>query len=105
MQEGLESRERVSMTDQALLRATVHGRVHGVFYRASVERWARQFNLTGEVRNLHGGTVEVRAEGERLQLEKLLDYLKKGPPAARVDRVETEWAEYTGNYSGFAVRY
>jgi acylphosphatase len=93
------------MADLASFRATVHGRVQGVFFRGFVERWAEQLKLTGEVRNLRDGTVEVRAEGERQQLEKLLDYLKTGPPPARVDRVETEWGEYTGNYSGFTVTY
>lgn len=93
------------MSDLASFRATVHGRVQGVFFRGFAEQWAEQLKLTGEVRNLRDGTVEVRADGERLQLEKLLDYLKTGPPSARVDRVETEWGEYTGNYSGFVVRY
>jgi acylphosphatase len=93
------------MADLASFRATIYGRVQGVFFRGFVERWSEQLKLTGEVRNLPDSTVEVRVEGERPQLERLLDYLKTGPPAARVDRVETEWGEYTGNYSGFTVRY
>jgi acylphosphatase len=93
------------MSDLVSFRATVHGRVQGVFFRGFVERWAEQLKLTGDVRNLRDGTVEVRAEGERLQLGKLLNYLNTGPPSARVDRVETEWAEFTGNYSGFTVTY
>lgn len=93
------------MADLASLQATVHGRVHGVFFRAFVERWAEQFRLTGYVRNRHDGTVEVRAEGERMQLEKLVGYLEEGPPPARVDKVVTTWGEYTGNFSGFSVRY
>lgn len=93
------------MADLASLQATVHGRVHGVFFRAFVQRWAEQFKLTGYVRNLPDGTVEVRVEGERTQLEKMVGYLEKGPPPARVDKVVTSWAEYTGNCSGFSVRY
>ena len=49
--------------------------------------------------------MEVQAEGEREQLEKLIYYLKVGPPTARVDQVITNWSEYSGNYSGFAVRH
>jgi len=49
--------------------------------------------------------VEVQAEGERKQLEKLIDYLKLGPPTARVGKVVTKWSEYTGDYSGFSIRY
>jgi len=93
------------MADLAALRVTVHGRVHGVFFRSSVQRRAEELKLSGDVRNLPDGTVEVRAEGEREQLEKLLDYLRVGPRPARVDNVVTSWAEYTGNFSGFSVRY
>jgi acylphosphatase len=93
------------MADLASLRATVSGRVHGVFFRAYVESRAGELNLTGYARNLPDGTVEVRAEGERQRLEKLVGYLKAGPPAARVDKVITEWAEYSGLFTEFQVRY
>ncbi len=69
------------MADPASLRATVRGRVHGVFFRAFVEDRARELNLYGYVRNRPDGTVEVRAEGERPKLEKLVEHLKAGPPA------------------------
>lgn len=93
------------MADLASVQATVRGRVHGVFFRDFVRRWAEQLKLTGYVRNLPDGTVEVRAEGERENLEKLVGYLKEGPPPARVEKVVTSWVEYTGNFSGFSVRY
>jgi acylphosphatase len=92
------------VTEMASLRAIVSGRVQGVFFRASVEGWAEQLHLTGWVRNLPGGVVEVKAEGEKLGLEKLVGYLKKGPPAARVDNVKVEWADYAGEFSGFRIR-
>ncbi len=93
------------MADLAALQATVHGRVHGVFFRASVQRRAEELKLSGYVRNLPDGTVEVRVEGERERLEKLLEYLRVGSRPARVDNVLTSWVEYTGNFSGFSVRY
>jgi acylphosphatase len=93
------------MAELASLQATVRGRVHGVFFRDFVERWAGELNLTGYVRNRPDGTVEVRAEGEKQQVEKLVGYLKVGPPTARVDRVITIWTAYSGTYSGFRVRY
>ena len=76
-----------------------------MFFRAFVTKWATQLGLTGYVRNLPGGTVEVRAEGERKQLEELISHLKVGPPAAIVEKVEINWLEYSGNYSGFNVKY
>jgi acylphosphatase len=93
------------MADMASLQVIVYGRVQGVFFRAFVEGLAEQLRLTGYVRNRPGGAVEVRVEGEKSKLEKLADYLKKGPPAARVDEVKIDWVEYTGGFSNFRVRY
>ena len=93
------------MTDLASVQAIVYGYVQGVFFRAFVSRWATELGLTGYVRNVPGGRVEINAEGERKQLEKLIDHLKVGPPAARVKKVVTNWAEYSGNYSVFSIRY
>ena len=92
------------MAEMASLTATVRGRVQGVFFRAFVEERAEQLHLTGYVRNRPGGIVEIVVEGERPQLEKLVDYLKVGPPAARVNEVKIDWAEYTGNFKDFSVR-
>jgi len=93
------------VSDLASVRVIVYGRVQGVFFRAFASREAKELGLTGYVRNLPGGAVEAQAEGERKQLEKLIDYLKAGPPAAKVERVKTDWSEYTGRYSGFVIKY
>lgn len=94
------------MSDLASVRAIVYGRVQGVYFRDFTSRHARELGLTGYVRNLPDWKeVEVQAEGERNKLEKLIDYLKVGPPGARVEMVETRWSEYTGNYSNFGIRY
>jgi len=93
------------MTDLASVRLIVHGYVQGVYFRDFTSRQAIELGLTGYVRNLSEGTVEVQAEGERKQLEKLISYLKVGPPAAKVTKVVTNWSEYTGRYSSFSVRY
>ena len=93
------------MTDLASVQAIVYGYVQGVFFRAFVSRRAGELGLTGYVRNLPGGAVEVNAEGERKQLERLIDQLKVGPPAAKVEKVATKWSEYTGNYPHFSIRY
>ena len=94
------------MADLASVRVIVYGYVQGVFFRAFASRRARELGLTGYVCNLPGReAVEVQAEGGRKQLEKLIDCLKLGPPTARVGKVVTKWSEYTGNYSGFSIRY
>ena len=94
------------MADLASVRVIVYGYVQGVFFRAFTSRRATELGLTGYVHNLPGGeAVEVQAEGKRKQLEKLIGYLKVGPPAAKVEKVVTHWSEYTGSYSGFNIRY
>ncbi len=94
------------MTDLASVRAMVYGRVQGVYFRAFTSRHAVELGLTGYVRNSPDSkAVEVQAEGERNKLEKLIEHLKVGPPAAKVERVETNWSEYTGSYASFSIRY
>ena len=94
------------MADLASVRVVVYGYVQGVFFRAFASRQATKLGLSGYVRNLPGReAVEVQAEGERKQLGKLIDYLKLGPPTARVGKVVTNWSKYTGSYSGFSIRY
>lgn len=94
------------LTDLASVRVMVYGRVQGVYFRAFTLRQATELGLTGYVRNLpNGDAVEVRAEGERDKLAKLIDYLKIGPPGAKVARVEASEAEYTGGYAKFSIRY
>ena len=94
------------MSDLASVRAMVYGSVQGVYFRDFTARRARELGLTGYVRNLRDvEAVEVTAEGERRQLEKLIGYLEIGPRAARVTKVVTDWSEYTESYSGFKIRY
>ena len=93
------------MSDLASVRAIVYGRVQGVFYRAFTSRQAKELGLTGYVRNLPDGGVEVQAYGERKQLEKLINTLMIGPPAAAVEKIVTDWPEYSGSYSDFDIAY
>ncbi len=94
------------MSDLASVQVIVYGYVQGVYFRDFASRRATELGLTGYVRNLPSEeAVEVNAEGERKQLEKLIGYLKIGPPSAKVERVATNWSKYTGNYSRFDIRY
>ncbi len=90
----------------AALRAVVRGRVQGVGFRDYVLVRARFLGLTGYVCNLGDGrSVEVVAEGGRSDLEQLLDHLREGPRLSRVDAVDAEWSEPTGDYEDFGVGY
>ena len=94
------------MPQLAAVRAVVHGRVQGVFFRDFTSQHARRLGLRGYVRNLSSGSVvEVVAEGEQDKLEELISRLKEGPPRSAVDRVDVTWQEQSGDYPGFSVRY
>jgi len=86
------------------LRATVHGRVQGVGFRAYTAAEGRRLGLSGWVRNELDGTVSVVAEGSGPALEALLAWLHRGPPLARVTSVDAEWLAATGDLASFQTR-
>ena len=83
----------------------VSGRVQGVFFRDHTRRWASSLGLTGWVRNLSDGRVEVTAEGDKERIETLISKLKEGPPLARVDKVEVKWEDYRGEFEDFRITW
>ena len=83
----------------------VRGRVQGVGFRAHVEYGARQIGgLTGWVRNVGYDTVESVAEGERENVERLIEEMKQGPRGSRVDESNVEWETPTGEFDRFGVK-
>ncbi len=84
--------------------AHVSGNVQGVGFRYFTYKRAKSYNLTGYVKNLANGNVEVFAEGERGDLEKLLLDLQNGPNFAYVQDVKVDWKEYQNQYSDFTIK-
>lgn len=66
----------------------IKGRVQGVFFRKFTHLKARELGLSGWVRNLPDGRVELVAEGDPECLQRFIHWCHKGPDAARVDEVE-----------------
>ncbi|HIC96392.1 TPA: acylphosphatase [Candidatus Bipolaricaulota bacterium] len=83
----------------------ISGRVQGVFFRANTCDQASRLSLTGWVRNLPDGRVEVVVEGEEAKVKELIDWCHRGPPGAQVRGVEVHWEDYRGEFSGFEIRY
>jgi len=81
----------------------VSGRVQMVMFRDFVQRKARGLRLTGAVRNLPDGAVDVVAQGSKESLEALVAKLHKGPLLARVDDVSVEWREPSKSFDGFQI--
>ena len=85
--------------------ARVEGRVQGVGFRYTCINEGQRLGLSGWVRNMPGGDVEVWAEGAEEKLETLLQWLHRGPPGARVDRVSYEIRIPTGKYREFGIDF
>ena len=87
------------------IKAKITGKVQMVMFRDFVLRRARSIGLNGVVKNLDDGSVEIIAQGSKDSLEKLIEYLNKGPFLARVVRVDVGWREPTEDFSGFNIQY
>jgi acylphosphatase len=92
------------MADRARVHLLVSGRVQGVAFRAFTVDEARRLGVSGWVRNLPDGRVEVEAEGEREALLGLVRSCEQGPPAARVAGVDARWLPFGGDLGRFSAR-
>ena len=84
------------------LNITVHGKVQGVFFRASTKAVADQLGVKGLVKNLKDGTVYIEAEGDGFSLDSFLEWCHEGPEKAKVEKVDVTEAELK-NYRNFEV--
>ncbi|HAK96747.1 MAG TPA: acylphosphatase [Planctomycetes bacterium] len=87
------------------IHARVFGIVQGVCFRAETRREARRLGLAGSVRNAADGTVEVIAEGPPEMIDLLLAWCRRGPPHARVDRVDVRDLAPTAADRTFDISY
>jgi acylphosphatase len=81
----------------------VSGLVQGVGFRYFAYQKAINLDLSGYVRNVFSGDVEIEAEGDRSLIEDFINDLKIGPRAAHVADVKVEWIKCTGKKSSFEV--
>lgn len=83
----------------------VEGFVQGVFFRANTAETARARGVKGWVRNNYDGTVEAVLEGEEGAVKDVVEWCRKGPPGARVERVDADWEDANGEFDDFKIRY
>jgi acylphosphatase len=83
----------------------VSGRVQGVFFRSETQDEARRKDVTGWVRNLADGRVEAVFEGEKENVERLIEFCRKGPPGARVTKADVAWEDYRDEFRSFTMRF
>jgi len=92
------------MSDVTAIRCHISGRVQGVGFRYTARERADDLGLTGWVRNLSGGRVEVFAQGPDQLVQVFLTWLHEGPTAARVERVEEVPARPDPRFTAFEIR-
>ena len=85
-------------------RILVSGRVQGVGFRFSTQITAESLGITGWVRNLPDGRVEVHLEGDPRAVGEMVDWLQRGPAGAEVTFLEEVPAAAEPGLEGFAVR-
>jgi len=85
------------------LHLSIAGRVQGVGYRYALRDEALARGLGGWVRNRRDGSVEAVLQGDAAAVQAVLDWARRGPPAARVDRVDSQPAQdgLEQRYAGF----
>ncbi len=79
------------------------GRVQGVFFRMNTNKKATELGVNGWVRNVSNGTVEAVFEAEEEKVKEVIEWCSNKIPIARVDDVDIEWLDYTGEYDSFDV--
>lgn len=83
----------------------INGYVQGVFFRANTRDIAQRLGLTGWVRNLPDGSVEIVFEGPKDLLKEATRWCYKGPPGASVKDVRESWDEYKGEFDSFFIKH
>ena len=87
------------------VRMIIQGIVQGVFFRANAKKAAEMLGLKGYARNMADGSVEIVAEGPEQKIKELIEFCKKGPRAARVDKVDVHIEEASNEFDNFKVRH
>jgi acylphosphatase len=83
----------------------VYGRVHGVGFRWYAQKKAVELGIRGWVKNSWSGTVKIIAQGDNLQIQTYIDYLRIGPPMARVSDITSVRNSTTESFAGFEIRH
>ena len=93
------------MSEKKAIQARVYGIVQGVGFRFSTVSQARRLGITGYVRNMSDGSVEVVAEGKKEELDRLVKWLEKGPPGAVVRKIDVRVIPYRGFFRSFNIEF
>ncbi len=83
----------------------VSGKVQGVFFRENIKKKAEKLAVLGWAKNLKDGRLEAVFEGDRQKVEKMVNWMKRGPIWAKVEGLDVIWEDYQDEFKGFEIRY
>lgn len=81
----------------------VKGTVQGVFFRQFIKEHADNLKLCGFIRNLENGDVEIIVEGEQDQIQRMIEFSKKGPEHSHIRSVNVEEKKWSGEFKDFKI--
>lgn len=93
------------MSGKVRVHIFVSGCVQGVFFRQKTFQKAKELGIFGFVRNLPDGKVEVVFEGDEDKVQKITEWIKKGPEYAKVDEHKINFEEHKGEFDNFKIKY
>jgi len=93
------------MAEKASVHIFVSGRVQGVYFRENARKKAQELGVFGWIRNLIDGRVEAVFEGEKRNVEEIVNWAKRGPIWAKVEDIQINWQDYKGEFNNFEIKY
>jgi acylphosphatase len=91
--------------DKVRARVIIEGRVQGVFFRHHTQEMAFRLGVKGWVKNRRDGRVEAIFEGNKEQVDQIIQWCHQGPSEARVTKVHLTWENHTGEFDDFVITY
>ncbi len=105
---NLKQKHQSAILDGEQLKVRAHvfvsGRVQGVFFRARTMQKAFDARLNGWVRNLPDGRVEAVFEGEKEAVDAMIEFCRRGPTGALVEKVKIDWEPFKDEFKTFSIR-
>ena len=93
------------MEDKKRAHVIISGRVQGVFFRMKTLKASQHYGVSGWVRNKADGTVEALFEGDRKNVDSILEWCQKGAQPAKVEKTVVNLEDFTGEFKGFKITY
>src|SRR2546426_12247505 len=103
--DGKNNRRPGLKMERQRLHVFYSGQVQGVGFRYTVKSLARGFEVTGAVRNLPDGRVEMILEGQRSELEEFRKAIRDSELGHFIRQEEPSWNEARNEFRGFEISH